>query len=212
MALALAVPLWLLGRRWGELEGHTQALGGWSLLTSGSCVAWRGRSVIRQLWRGRFPRWRRLGAALVHLSPFLMALGVVGERTFKREWWVVLRPGGRITLGRYTLTYEGINAQATSMEHHFQATLRVERNGRPWTVLRPERNFHWNIGQWVTEVAIRPGLDEDLYLALVGLGEDGRASFHILVNPLMSWLWIGGALLLIGTVMSLWPGWSLDQH
>jgi len=183
------------------------------LATLGGCaLLQRERSVIHQLWRGRFPRRRRLGAALVHLSLFLMALGVIGEGSFKRERWAVLQPGGRVTVGRYTLTYEGINAQITPMEHRFQATLRVERNGRPWAVLRPERNFHWNMAQWVTEVAIRPGLDEDLYLALVGLGEDGRASFRILVNPLMSWLWIGGALLLVGTITALWPARTRVEH
>ena len=123
--------------------------------TMGACTLLRrGRGVIRQLRRGRLPGRRRLGATLVHLSLLFMALGVVGEGFFKTERWAVLRPGERVEVGSYTLTYEGTNAQITPAKHRLQATLRVERNGRAWAVLRPEKNFHWNAEQWVTEVAV----------------------------------------------------------
>jgi len=165
----------------------------------------RGRHVLGQLRRGRVPARRQLGTVMVHLSLLFVALGVVGEGFFKTERWAVLEPGDRVSVGRYVLTYEGTSEQSTPAKYRLQALVRVERNGRESEILRPERNFHRSAGQWVTEVAIRPGLSEDLYLVLGGLGEDGRASFQILINPLMSWLWVGGALLLVGTLMALWP-------
>jgi cytochrome c-type biogenesis protein CcmF len=69
----------------------------------------------------------------------------------------------------------------------------------------PEKNFHWNVEQWVTEVAIRTTLKEDLYVILAGFAEDGSATFQILINPLVVWLWIGGGLLLLGTAVAIWP-------
>jgi len=70
----------------------------------------------------------------------------------------------------------------------------------------PEKNFHWNVEQWVTEVAIRTSLKEDLYVILAGFdAEDGSATFQILINPLVVWLWIGGGLLLLGTAVAIWP-------
>lgn len=73
-------------------------------------------------------------------------------------------------------------------------------------MLRPEKNYYWMLDSpWVTEVAISSTVFEDLYVVLVSLDEDGRASFELVLNPLISWLWIGGALLLVGAVLAAWP-------
>lgn len=60
--------------------------------------------------------------------------------------------------------------------------------------------------QQVSEVAVLSTLKEDLYVALVGWEEYGElASFLILINPLVMWLWIGGGGMVVGTVIALWP-------
>jgi cytochrome c-type biogenesis protein CcmF len=68
--------------------------------------------------------------------------------------------------------------------------------------------YHWNVEQWVTEVAIHSTLAQDLYVILAGLEQDGLASFQVLVNPLVAWLWVGGALLLCGGIIAWWPSTS----
>jgi cytochrome c-type biogenesis protein CcmF len=70
----------------------------------------------------------------------------------------------------------------------------------------PEKSYHWVMeSPWVTEVAIRSSLKEDVYIILASLEEDGLAGFEIIINPLVSWIWIGGCVLLLGTVMAAWP-------
>ena len=55
-------------------------------------------------------------------------------------------------------------------------------------------------------MSIRYGLMEDLYLVLAGLEEDGNlAVFQVFINPLVNWIWLGGALMLLGTVVAVWP-------
>jgi hypothetical protein len=54
-------------------------------------------------------------------------------------------------------------------------------------------------------VAIRSSLKEDLYVILGGLEQDGLASFELVVNPLVNWLWIGGGLLFVGAAVAMWP-------
>ena len=34
---------------------------------------------------------------------------------------------------------------------------------------------------------------------------DGSVGFRILVNPLMWWMWVAGPVLILGTVIALWP-------
>jgi cytochrome c-type biogenesis protein CcmF len=58
----------------------------------------------------------------------------------------------------------------------------------------------------VTEVAIRSTLLEDLYVILIGWEEDGTTAFKVLVNPLVSWIWIGGGVLILGGLFAFWPG------
>ncbi len=55
-------------------------------------------------------------------------------------------------------------------------------------------------------MAIRTTLAEDLYVILAGWEDGGAvASFKVIINPLVVWLWIGGAVLTAGTTFALWP-------
>ena len=54
--------------------------------------------------------------------------------------------------------------------------------------------------------------DVPTILAIVGayiiaseFAADGRAIFRIYVNPLVGWMWVSGPLMLLGTVVALWP-------
>lgn len=58
----------------------------------------------------------------------------------------------------------------------------------------------------MSEVGLRPGLLEDVYVVLAGWEDGGQtASFKVFVNPLMSWMWIGGLVMMLGVLVSAWP-------
>ncbi|HDN80302.1 MAG TPA: hypothetical protein ENG33_07565, partial [Chloroflexi bacterium] len=99
------------------------------------------------------------------------------------------------------------------VKERFTVLLEIRRGDKRVAILRPERNFHWNIEQWVTEVSLHSTLREDFYVSLVGLKEDGMASLQILISPLVSWIWIGGGLLIAGAVVAFWASNnSADAH
>jgi len=78
-------------------------------------------------------------------------------------------------------------------------------------VLRPEKQFYHRTQQPVSEVAIRTTLRDDLYVALSGWEEDSEAiDLQVVVSPLQVWIWIGGAVLLLGAVVAIWPTRSRD--
>ncbi len=80
---------------------------------------------------------------------------------------------------------------------------------------RPERTNLENIrkGQFeglreeepVTDPGIRSTAREDLYVILAGWTDDGKATFKVLVNPLVMWIWVGGTVIVAGTVIAFWP-------
>ncbi len=148
---------------------------------------------------------RRYGAHIVHLGIVLMAVGITGSSLYQEEVQVALAPGEQIGVGTYTLQYQDLVSAELPDRQRFAAVVDVSRGDRQLATLQPEKSFHWNVEQWVTEVAIRSTLKEDLYLILAGVDEGGLASFQILINPLVAWLWIGGGTLLAGGVLAWWP-------
>ncbi len=83
----------------------------------------------------------------------------------------------------------------------------VSRDGKPLARMYPARWF-WTgrEGEPTTEVALRRGVGEDLYLVLGGYdaGEQS-ATFQVHVNPLVNWIWFGVGILVIGTFIAYLP-------
>ncbi len=161
---------------------------------------------------------RRYGAYVAHLGIVLITLGITGSSAFKTERLIALRPGDATQLGPYTIHYEDysietVNAQPVSYQSkvRYAATVAVLQGTKRLAVLVPERNDHWVLANpWVSEVAIHSTVKDDVYVVLAGLDRSGLASFHLALNPLVSWIWIGGAVLLVGGLMVASP--SPNRH
>jgi cytochrome c-type biogenesis protein CcmF len=148
---------------------------------------------------------QRYGGFVVHLGIVLMAIGITGSSIYQNEVQMTLARGERIDFQGYTLEYQDLVRLTTPNRQQTVAVLELYRGGRRIATLRPEKNYHSNVEQWVTEVAIHSTLKEDLYTILAGFERDGLATLQVLVNPLVAWLWIGGAVLLGGGTMAWWP-------
>ncbi|HEX7244341.1 MAG TPA: heme lyase CcmF/NrfE family subunit [Solirubrobacterales bacterium] len=42
-------------------------------------------------------------------------------------------------------------------------------------------------------------------IARTYLGDDASATFRVIVNPLVTWIWIGGLIALVGALIAIWP-------
>jgi len=72
--------------------------------------------------------------------------------------------------------------------------------------LHPEKRFYKKPEQPTTEVAIRSTLGGDLYLVLGAYDNaTSTATIQAYVNPLIGFLWWGGVVLALGTVVTIWP-------
>jgi cytochrome c-type biogenesis protein CcmF len=165
-----------------------------------------GEALPVAFWGSLVANRRRHGAHIVHLGIVLMAVGVTGSSLFQDEVQVALDVGEAIDVNGYTLQYQDFDATALPDRERFVAAVDIYRGDRSLGTLRAEKSFHWNVEQWVTEVAIRTTPQEDLYLILAGFEESGLASLRVLINPLVLWLWVGGIALMLGGVMAWWPG------
>ena len=82
----------------------------------------------------------------------------------------------------------------------------VSENGTSIGTLLPEKRFYKKPQQPTTEVAMRSRLTEDLYLVLGSFDPKSQVvTILAYVNPLVSWIWIGGVLLTLGTAICVSP-------
>jgi cytochrome c-type biogenesis protein CcmF len=151
---------------------------------------------------------RRYGGQIIHFSILLIVMGITGSQAYQTEVQVALATGESVEVNGYTLTYRDYTFQQIEdggNKRLNQAVVDVYRGDRKVATVGPERNQHSNVQGAVTEVALRSNLKEDLYIVLAGLDSDGLAAFQVLINPMVVWLWIGGLVLLLGTLVTAWP-------
>jgi cytochrome c-type biogenesis protein CcmF len=162
-------------------------------------------SVLVALGRVIDKSRRRYGGYIVHLGIGLMFIGFTG-RAWGVEHEVSLSPGDQHDIAGYTMTYRGPRMEVDPAKRMIFADVDVERDGRSLGRLSPARFIYTKAGQPTTEVSIRRGLRDDLYL-VVGMidPQSKRATLRFHVNPLVSWVWIGVLLLISGACVSLWP-------
>jgi cytochrome c-type biogenesis protein CcmF len=142
-------------------------------------------------------RRRRYGAFLAHVGILLVAAGVAGSHFWQQERDVTLRPGQSATVAGHTLALQSVEKR--SIGDHSE-TVAVVRLGDRET-LEPARLTYPALGgQSVTRVAIRSTSLEDLYLVVAGTSQDAVA-FRVFVNPLVTWIWAGAALLIVGVLL-----------
>ena len=160
---------------------------------------------------------RRYGGYVIHLGVILIAIGVIGAMLFQQETQGRLSRGEQMTLGRYVIVYEGLDAFQTNDDREVhRATVSVYRDGQFLQQLHPRRDIY-STGdglQPMTIPGVRSSLEDDFYVLLVGwepVGPDS-ATFKIYLNPLINWVWFGGLVFILGTLVALWPNAAEERR
>ncbi len=157
---------------------------------------------------------QRYGGYIVYLGLVALIVGFAGL-AFKREFDLTLNAGesravtdawghGWTFLNQGISRYNVLNREVTAI------ALDVSRDGKPSGVITSEKRQHFDSRgaptfEPSTEVGIQGSFTEDVYVVLaVVRGADG-AEIRVTFNPLVRWVWLGGALLALGGVVVMWP-------
>ncbi|MDE3135642.1 MAG: heme lyase CcmF/NrfE family subunit [Acidobacteriota bacterium] len=164
-----------------------------------------GLNLFQSIGRLTMRNTRRYGGYVVHIGIVLVFVGIAGS-AFNVQKKFDLPPGAQGTIGPYTLycqnfdTTNGPNYQAE------RATLEVFQNGKPTMMLFPERRFFPSSGVTETMVAVHSTLAQDLYLVYSGPNpQTNQPVVHAYLNPLVKWIWLGGLVVVLGTLLALIP-------
>ncbi len=147
----------------------------------------------------------RYGGYVVHLAIIMLALGIVGSSFYNTQQDVILSPGESAIVGNYEIRYIDASTTQKSDRTEFVTRLSVYNGGNPLGTMATRRTFYPGFDMASTRAAIRSTPVEDLYIVNSEFLDNNQAVFRILVNPLIMWMWIAGPVLLLGTMISLWP-------
>ncbi|NIS62618.1 MAG: heme lyase CcmF/NrfE family subunit, partial [Proteobacteria bacterium] len=162
-----------------------------------------GGSLFGALWALLTRNKRRYGGYIIHLGIVLVFIGITGN-AYKMEKQISANKGDSFKVKNYTIKFDSLSQYPTANKDVVVANLSVFNAGKTVALLAPEKNLHRGQDQPTTEVAIHSTLKEDLYVILAG-HEGETATFKVLVNPLVVWIWIGGAVMGLGTILVLFP-------
>ncbi len=171
------------------------------------------RKALREPWPitvyrllSRNPR--RYGGYIIHLGVVVMALGIIGIEFFQYETQRTLALNQRLQVKKYTVEYRGLQVFNTHDGRQVaRAVLGVYRDGQFVGEIFPRQDFYILEEQPMTIPGVYSTWEEDLYVILVGwrpITTEG-ATFKFYYNPLVRWLWLGGWVFALGTLVALWP-------
>ncbi|HKP49050.1 MAG TPA: heme lyase CcmF/NrfE family subunit [Gemmatimonadales bacterium] len=159
---------------------------------------------------------RRYGGYLVHAGIVIYFVAFAGM-AFKQQREATLKPGDSIELRSpfghtYRFTHMGISQYEALNRVVSAATVEVTKDGRRAGLMTSEKRQHVDsfrrpTFEPSTEVAIRSGLQEDVYIVFAGaVNGTEEAVYRFNLNPLVWWVWFGGLVLVFGGLVTMWPG------
>ena len=180
--------------------GITKAL---PLMSSSLCAAILV-SMVMLLAEKSTRAWRpAVMACLVHISVALMALGISFSGPYKQEVEVELARGQATQVGPYSVTLSNMYEGRGANFDYIEAELQVSKDGKVVSVLSPQRRLYdkWQRSAF-SEATTYPSLGSEFYATLLGVSGDS-AVLRMSSNPLVNWLWIGGALMSLAPFIGL---------
>jgi len=165
----------------------------------------RGVNVFRSYFSLLANNRPRYGGFLAHIGVILIALGIIASSFYQLETTRTLDIGEVLDIGDYRLTYTERMLKQDSMKLSAVASVSVDRNGHRVGVMYPSLDYWFERQDSFAEVAVRTTAVEDLFISLVWTDytpADKSATFRVLVNPLIVWIWTGGGFFLLGGILS----------
>jgi cytochrome c-type biogenesis protein CcmF len=178
---------------------------------------WRGAMARRRragealpvaLWRLAGRNRRRYGGYIIHLGVVLMAIGIIGIEIFQTETQGALQQGERLELDGYSISFDSLaNFDTPDGRNVSRAVISVFRDGNYLGELHPRRDYYYESQQNMTIPGVRSTWEDDFYVLLVDWQpiSSAGATFKVYHNPLVNWLWLGGLVFILGTLVAAWP-------
>jgi cytochrome c-type biogenesis protein CcmF len=166
----------------------------------------------RKLRRTPLSTW---GMVVAHFGIAVALAGMAASTMLTKEVLTAARPGEQVQVGPWLIEFESVTPTAGSNWTALEAELRASR-GDGVSVLRPQARYYTSPPTETTESAIKTVFSGQLYTVLGKPAEDGRWQLRLWWKPLVTLIWLGGALIALGGALALggraWRGWRRERE
>ena len=207
IATLVGFGFWLLFDRASALASFGMALAAWLALAT--CYEFVSR--VRLFEPGLAATWRRIlrqpraswGMTLAHGGLAFAIAGMTASSAWRSESIQVMHPGETVTVSGYEFTLKGAKTIQGPNYQALRGSFQVKRGGSFQIDLFPEKRTYTVSRQPTTEAAIEPTFFGDIY-AVIG-DADGKGGYitRLYFNPLVSWMWAGALIMMLGAGISL---------
>ncbi len=159
---------------------------------------------------------RRYGGYIIHIGIVLIFIGIAGSSAYQLEKSQNLAMGQVMEIKSYSVIFDSYQEKEYPERFNITFDFNVFNSGKPAGTLSAELNNYPRFGL-STEVGIKRNflsgifsnikrLGEDLYIIPTGFDPQTKmVSIKAYINPMINWLWIGGVILVIGSVIATFP-------
>ncbi|MCG6118501.1 MAG: heme lyase CcmF/NrfE family subunit [Aquimonas sp.] len=180
-------------RAWAGAAGAAWVLAGTALF------AWQR---LRKSGPGKRFTAEMNGMMIAHFGVGLFVAGALLTEAINVERDVALKPGEYVEMAGYRFQFEGVGFRQGPNFNADRGTVLVFDGDRQIATLHPEKRAYMSGGQIMTEAAIRPGVIQDVYVALgEPLGDGQSWGLRLYVKPFIRWTWFGALLMAIGGIV-----------
>ena len=151
----------------------------------------------------------RFGGYITHLAMSVILVGLIGSSMYVTEKVGYVdfdqdaNTGGTFTIENYELRYANNEVNQTSngkqIDYCTQFEVYDTNSGSYIDTVSPSVTLQSATQQTKLNASVISFPMEDLFVVYRGVNDAGQLSMDVRVNPLISWVWVGFAMLIIGT-------------
>jgi cytochrome c-type biogenesis protein CcmF len=168
--------------------------------------AFAGATAVRQLvLEVRRHGWRGFtgasgGGMVVHVGVVLVAVAFAASHSFTHEQQFTLSEGQSVHFAGHSFTYLKTQEVATSTHTALEALIRVDGGA----IYRPAISNYPFATEAIGTPSVKSGPWQDIYLTMAATPStpDAPVVVDVYVEPLVMWIWVGGAVMFAGTALA----------
>jgi len=161
----------------------------------------------RQGWRGLVGRAN--GGMIVHLGVIMVAVALVASNAYTSSTDLTLTVGEPVEWRGHTFEFVEVEVSADARSDVTRANVLVDGK-----VYGPALTTYLSMGDSVPTPSVMTGLTHDVYLTIAGTAAPAPGAetvrLEVFYKPLILWMWVGGLLMAVGTVLAAFPGRRRD--
>jgi cytochrome c-type biogenesis protein CcmF len=165
----------------------------------------------RKLRRTPLSTW---GMVAAHFGVAVALVGMAASTLLTKEVLIAARPGDQVAVGPWLVEFTSVTPTAGPNWTALEAEMRATRGGGV-SVLRPQSRFYTDPPTETTESAILTVPAGQLYTVIGKPAEDGRWQLRLWWKPLVTLIWLGGALIALGGALAFmgraWRSWRKER-